>query len=315
MAKKKKKKQTYGNQVSKKRHKNQAKGVATRTTKAAKRGENQMAINQAEEKKKMSVRTKELIVVLVSVVVCVGMLLPSFAMITGQTGNTQDASEQAQQIVTEYDENYEAAKAKVEENPDDLQAQLDFANYAYQYASWLPYESMFDTEEKTDEELKAESAERTEKMQTLYSDALSGFNKWLDGQEDKTTDEAKNIQVSIAEITYAQGNADEAENMFNTLANDYNWPTAYLGLAQIYQQKGDTDKALETYQKAIDNADLVGDTAESIREQAQNAIDAINSEDEKAETETESSDGSGDVSVEVTDENGEPGNVEVTTEQ
>lgn len=279
-------------------------GVATRTTKSAPKGQ---IASAPQEKKKKGMTRNEKILLCISIIVAVGMILPSIMMITGTSASTQQTQDATQtqsgtQIVTEYDENYQKAEKAAEDNPDDLNLKLDLANAAYQYASWMPYKSMFSNQEEelSDEELQAQAEQDAEQAKELYATAYDNYDAWLEGQSDKTTDQARNVRTSMGEILYAQQKTDEAIETFTSLTEEANWPTAYLGLGQIYEQQGDNDKAIENYQAAIDNDP---DNKYGTKETAQTRIDSILN----PESDEESTD-------DTTEENTETESTEGTTE-
>jgi TolA-binding protein len=60
----------------------------------------------------------------------------------------------------------------------------------------------------------------------------------------------------LANISYKEGNLDDALNKFQSFINgDYDelfTPSAYQGIGQCYEQKGDMEKAIENYETAAE---------------------------------------------------------------
>lgn len=142
-------------------------------------------------------------------------------------------NEQLKNLADTYTERVERYQARLDEDPDNLAALL---NLGQAYMSW-GYSANYSS--TTDEE-KAYS-------KGLLDKATAAFDSYL------KLNDATAVKVDRALITYYGGDTDKAVSDLEALSKEQpDSALVWANLAMLYESSGNTDKASETYQKAID---------------------------------------------------------------
>lgn len=230
-------------------------------TEAAKRARNieREAERLARKEGKKKRTAKEIAVIVVSVIFVISILLPSFSQIFAQPNSSNnsfptsfdDAQERYKPDVDKYRE-------EVKANPDDKEAQYKLGEALYQ---WGIYAQTY----ASDDGQSDEAVQLLDEAQTAYTSYLD-----LEGSLDST--QAKSAATYRALATYYTGDAEKAEQLLEDLGNEVNYAPAWANLGMMYQQEGDTTKALAAYQKGVE-ADPDG--SQQIKEYCEQQISSL----------------------------------------
>lgn len=192
-------------------------------------------------KKQRRKRTgKEIAVIVVSVIMVVSILLPSFSQIfaTGGSGSTAPAS--YEEAASTYGPQVEERRADLEKHPDDQAAMLRLANAYYE---WGIYATSY-----------ASGDDETAKASELLKNAEATYTDYLDAVGSLDSDDTRGAAINRAYCYYYEGEKDKATELLADLANETNSATVWANLGMMYEKNGDTSQAEAAYQKAIDEA-------------------------------------------------------------
>lgn len=216
-------------------------------------------------KKQMKTSTK-VIIIIFAVLMAGSMMLPSLVSIFGtqntssqdtnaQSSDTSSSSDSSSDSQDGQDESSDASLEGVPENLkstassyqpviSSLEAKLDqdpknlaaILNLAQNYMSW-GYTSLRSS--STDEE--------TSYSQGLLKTAISYYDQYL------ALNDSSAAKVDRALCEYYLGENDAAQSDLEALTQaDASYGPAWANLGMLYESAGDTDKATDAYQKAID---------------------------------------------------------------
>lgn len=188
---------------------------------------------------------KEVAVIVVSVIMVVSILLPSFSQIFASQPAGQSQPTSFDGAAAKYEPEVDSAKAAVEQNSGDKGARLRLAQAYYQ---WGIYATSYAGND--DEQVEAKK---------LLEDAQSAFSGYLDAAGSLDSTEAKSAAVSRALCDYYAGDTKACIESLKSVAEETNYAPAWANLGMMYQNEGNTSDAMAAYQKAID-ADPDGTT-------------------------------------------------------
>ncbi len=275
----------------------QAKKAAKKAKKAAEKAEAdeaaKKAAEEAQERSSVPAARRSAVfvgVILVSAIMVGSCLLPSLSAIISGIQNAQESaatassteaatSEEAstEQSETEeaettnsymdslddtYQPKVDALEAKLEENSEDKATLINLANT---YLKWADTGRNY-----------ASSDTDTEHVNELLTKAMGYYDSYL------KLDNASAARVSRALCQYYLGETDAAVTALKKVASDdESYAPAWTNLGMIYEDTGDTDKAKEAYNKAIevDPNDTYG-----LQSYASSQLSSIESEEEAAAT-------------------------------
>jgi cytochrome c-type biogenesis protein CcmH/NrfG len=247
--------------------------------------------------KKRTKRTaKEIAVIVVSIIVVITMLLPSFTYMFAQdnTSSFPTSFENAQEM---YEPVVETYQKKVDKNADNTEA---WYNLGMAYYVWAQYANMWASGDEQEAEVKE-----------LYSKGGDALATYLEKVGSLDTDEAKEAAVQQALCLFYSGDSEAALSKLQTVADETNFASAWSNIGMIYESLDDTTKAKEAYNKAIE-ADP--DDEASQKTYAESRLSALETEEAEAAAaaeDGEASEASGETSAGATSEDG--ASVEVTT--
>ncbi len=210
---------------------------------------------------------KEIAVIVFAIFIAISMMIPSIGYIinyynmqTQQQEHPVTAEQVDETFTKEIDQVNE--KIKKDSNNADLYNELgnDYLQWA-SYATVLPVEG---------QDTAAVIKERTTK-------ALDAFNASLE----ISTTEAGVVGKALALTMLNE--PDQAETLLEGYLKDHPESTsAYQMLAQVFEIKGEQEKALETYEKMKNSTNDV-----KLQQRAQNAIDRIKNPEKSQQGESE----------------------------
>ncbi len=272
-----------------------AKKAAKKAKRAAEKAaeEEAAAAAAAEREEKASVPTARrsavfVGVILVSVIMVGSCLLPSLSAIISGIQNaqesaetssaTEDASDDAEtdsdteraettnSYMDSLDETYQpkvdALESKLEENAEDKATLINLANT---YLKWADTGRNY-----------ASSDTDTEHVNELLTKAEGYYDSYL------KLDDASAARVSRALCQYYLGETDAAVAALKEVAEkDESYAPAWTNLGMVYDETGDTEKAKEAFNKAleVDPNDTYG-----LQSYASSQLSSIESEEEAATT-------------------------------
>lgn len=203
---------------------------------------------------------KEIAVIVIAIIMVVSILLPSFAVFLGNKQNATPTSFSS--TVDIYTPQIETLQKKLEENPTSATDALALANEQYNYGRYAMVYAQTD-EEKT---------QANQIMQTAADD----FTHYLDLAGELVTFDEKNAVVTRALCNLYLDNATNAIRQLKDLLKETNFAPAWQGLGMIYESQGDTNKAIEAYQNALDAPQEAQQDVTSYCEQRLKALKAAN---------------------------------------
>lgn len=225
---------------------------AQRRREEEKQAERARAKNKRIKKEEKRKRTgKEIAIIVVSVIMVVSILLPSFSQIftSGSSSSTQkDAN--GEKEPTSYDEatdyyqpKVDEQKAALDKNDNDQKAMLELANDYYNWASKAnSYTS--DDEDK-------ENA-----VNDLFQQAIDEYTTYLDAVGNLNSSDAKTAALNRAMAYRSLDDTDQAIQLLQELGDQTNYAMAWADLGMIYDGQGNTQQALIAYEKAANSADM-----------------------------------------------------------
>ncbi len=229
----------------------------------------QEELSKTQQKKARKQKITGIIIGVFAVLMALSMMLPSLTYIFGNNG-AQPVEEQQEQAETtddtdetdanttdgdtadatgdatadteksdmdKVDDSYKAVvnplKEKLEKNPEDLATLLNLGN---DYMAWGSAAGSY-----------ASTDEDYEHITKLYGKAIEYFDSYL-----KLNDSAV-VKTSRAMCLLYQGNTDEAIAGLEKVVEEHpDHGPAWADLGLIYEYQGQSDKAKESYQKAIE---------------------------------------------------------------
>jgi tetratricopeptide (TPR) repeat protein len=220
--------------------------------------------DDAEVKPRKKRTWKEIAVIVVSVIMVVTMLLPSFSYIFA--GNSSSSSSSSDYPTTfdeaqsKYEPLVEEYQKQVDENGDDTDALYNLATAQY---TWALYANSYASDD-------SQEGEATE----LFNDAYSSFGTYLGKIGSLDSTDAKTAAIEQALCQYYLGNTSDAEAKLLEVANETDYASAWFNLGLMYEADSDTEKAIDAYQKA-EAADP--DDSAGIKSYAESRISSLNS--------------------------------------
>lgn len=214
--------------------------------------------------RKMKTSTKVVIVIL-AVIMALAMMLPSLASVVASNnqqaqqeeqqnqgsddststsdnsnGSSDDDSaategvpEDLQSLAKQYYSRTSALQAKLDDDPNNLAALL---NLAQNYMNW-GYQAAAQSD--TDEE--------TTYADGLLDQAIGYYDRYL------ALNDSNSAKVDRALCQYYKGDTDAAVSALQQITTDSpDFAPAWANLGMLYEYSGDTDKAKEAYQHAVD---------------------------------------------------------------
>lgn len=152
--------------------------------------------------------------------------------------DTSDASldgvpENLQSVAKSYASKVQTLESKLEDDPNNLAALI---NVADDYMNW-GYSSLQSS--TTDEE--------TSYSNGLLQKAMEYFDRYL------ALNDSNSAKVDRALCQYYSGDTSGATSALEQITSDApDFGPGWANLGMVYEQAGDTDKAIEAYQKAVD---------------------------------------------------------------
>ncbi len=197
----------------------------------------------------------KLVIIIFAVVLVVSLMLPSLSALLSSSQAPQQAQEQnvateqaipqsASQIDDYYKPSIESIEKRLEQDPENVALLNDKANAYFDWAMSRSYLSVSDEDKAKTKEVFAQAV-------TVYDQVLA-----------KASSNSASVDRAIAE--YYSGEQEAAIKSLEDFTADAgaNFAPAWANLAMFYE-KIDKNKALETYNKALD---LVGNGNESLKE-------------------------------------------------
>ncbi len=223
---------------------------------------------QKNGKKKRS--GKEIAVIVISVIVALGLMLPSLAQIFAQPSSSESIPTTVEGFQERYQPLVDELEGELSADPTNADAELELANTYYQ---WGSYAQMFGATE----EFQAE-------VQRVFGEAKNAYAKYLELLGSTDSEEAKQASVSEALCDYYLGNTGEAIASLTNLADSTDYASAWANLGMIYSAQGATETALECYEKGVaaDPDDALG-----VKSYCEQQIEALQNTSESAETGTD----------------------------
>lgn len=210
-------------------------------------------------KKQRRKRTgKEIAVIVVSVIMVVSILLPSFSQIfsTGSSSSSYPTSfDDATDI---YSPEVEEYKEALDKNANDQAAMLNLANAYYQ---WGIYATSY-----------ADGDDQTTEATELLKNAQDTYTSYLDAVGSLDSDDAKTAAINRAYCYYYEGDTDKALELLAQVADETNYAQAWANLGMMYENQGDTSQAESAYQKAIDAS---GDDDASVKSYCESQLSSL----------------------------------------
>ena len=201
-------------------------------------------VAQKAGKKKRS--AKEIAVIVISVIVALGLMLPSLAQIFAQPQSSESIPTTIEGFQERYQPLVDELQGQLDADPTNQDAELELANTYFQ---WGSYAQMFAGSEDFQAEVKR-----------VFGEAKNAYAKYLELVGSTDTDEAKQAAVSEALCDYYTDNSAEAITTLTDLAESTNFASAWANLGMIYANQGATQTAIECYEKgaAADPDDALG---------------------------------------------------------
>lgn len=195
----------------------------------------------ADAKKKKGRRTptgKEVAVVVVSVIMVISILLPSFSQIFATQSTSSQYPTSFDDAATRYQPQVDQAKQAVDANPDDKAAELKLAQASYE---WGMYAQAY-----------AGNDDEVDEANNLFTEASNAYGRYLDLEGSLDSDEAKDAAVDRALCQYYAGDTDKCIEQLKTLADETNYASAWANLGMMYENQGNTQEAMTAFQKCIE---------------------------------------------------------------
>ncbi len=218
----------------------------------------------AKKKGKKKKTGKEIAVIVFAVFIAIAMMVPSLGYIINYFNMQNEQKEHpqtAQQVQDSFTEKVKELNEKIQIDPKNANLYDELGNT---YLQWASFASALPQEGQDTNTLVKERAQQ----------ALDAFNNSLA----ISTTEAGVVGKALSLTLLNEPN--EAETVLEDYLKDHpESTTAYQMLAQVFEIKGENDKAVETYKKMKDST-----SDEKIKERAQKAIDRLNNPDQSQES-------------------------------
>lgn len=208
---------------------------------------------QKREKEAKKKRTgKEIAIIVVSVIMVVSILLPSFSQIftsSNKQSTTVNADGTVEKNPTNWDETQEVYQKKVDtaqdklnKNKDDQKAMLELADDYYNWASKANSYASNDDDKKN-------------QVKEYYQKAIDEYNVYLDAVGNIDSTDAETAAINRAMAYKSIDNKDEAINELKDITSKKNSANAWLQLGIIYD--ADESKSADSmiaYEHAMEYA-------------------------------------------------------------
>lgn len=181
---------------------------------------------------------KEVAVVVVSVIMVVSILLPSFSQIFASQPTTSSAPTSFDGAASKYRPEVDSAKEAVDRDGGDKAAQLKLAQACYQWGIYAESYAGNDDEQSEAKE--------------LLDQARQAFGAYLNLEGSLESDEARNAAVDRALCDYYAGDTAACIESLKPVADETNYAPAWANLGMMYQNQGSTQDAMDAYQHGID---------------------------------------------------------------
>ena len=227
-------------------------------------------------------RIQHILVVAFAIIMALSMVIPSLASIfatnsgnaqtiTDSEGNVYEigkdgsitlvSSPTVEDIDTEFTATTSELEKKLESNAEDLET---LKSLGENYTTWA-YRV----------QRKAETDEQSTHATELFGKAREYFDKYL------AIEDSNEVATSRAMTYYYTNELDTAIEGLNAILEKGDYSVAWANLGMLYETQGDTEKATEAYQKAMETDP---DDAEGAHSYAESRLEAMTS----SETESES---------------------------
>ncbi len=219
---------------------------------------------------------KEIAVIVISVIVALGLMLPSLAQIFAQP-QTQSIPTTIEGYQERYQPLVDQLQGELEADPTNADAELQLANT---YFEWGSYARMF----AGDDEFRAE-------VERVFGEAKSAYAKYVELLGSTDSEEAKQAEVSEALCSYYTGDTGTAIKDLTELAESTDFAPAWANLGMIYAAEGATNTAIECYEKG---AAADPDNALDVKEYCEQQIESLTASADEGETTDDTSADGGD---------------------
>ncbi len=189
----------------------------------------------AKPKERKKPTGKEIAVVVISIIMVISILLPSFAQIFAAPRTSQSFPTSFDDAASRYQPQVDEAKAALQVDSQDAAQELKLADA---YFNWASYVSIYAGNED-------EQAEVTQ----LYKEAATAYASYIDQVGSLDTDQAKNASINESLSLYYSGNTAQGVTGLEDLAKETNYASAWANLAMMYESRGEAAKAADAYEK------------------------------------------------------------------
>ncbi len=238
-----------------------------------KKQQEELAAQKSGKKKRSA---KEIAVIVISIIVALGLMLPSLAQIFAQP-QTESIPTTVEGFQDRYQPLVDELQGQLDADPTNQDAELELANTYFQ---WGSYAQMF----AGTEDFQAE-------VQRVFGEAKQAYAKYLELVGSTDTEEAKQAAVSEALCDYYTGNAAQAIISLQDLADKTNFASAWANLGMIYSSQGATETAIDCFEKgaAADPDDALG-----VKSYCEQQIETLQNPTDGAEVTVDDGDATGD---------------------
>ena len=239
-----------------------------------KKEQEELAAQKSGKKKRSA---KEIAVIIISVIVALGLMLPSLAQIFAQPSTSESIPTTVEGFQERYQPLVDELQGELAADPTNQDAQLELANTYFQ---WGSYAQMF----AGTEDFQAE-------VERVFGEAKNAYAAYLELVGNTDSEEAKQAAVSEALCDYYTGNSAQAITSLEDLAEKTDFASAWANLGMIYASQGSTDQAIECYEKgaAADPDDALG-----VKSYCEQQIESLQNPPESAEVTVDEDDAGDD---------------------
>lgn len=203
------------------------------------------------QKKNRKKRTgKEIAIIVVSVIMVVGILLPSLSSIVNQNSSSSKTNADGTPNPTSYEEAestyqpmVDEQTAKLDKDANDQKAMYELAT---DYYNWAGKASSY---AKDDQEKK-------DKANELYQNAIDTYTRYLDAVGNYNSSDAKTAALNRAMAHKSLDNNDQAITELKKLGEEADYANAWANLGMLYESESKTQEAMIAFEKAANSADI-----------------------------------------------------------
>ncbi len=197
---------------------------------------------------------KEIAVIVFAIFIALSMMIPSIGYIINNMQNQQESHPVTiQQVDETFTKKTDELNEKIKIDPKNANLYDELGN---DYLQWASYASV----------LPVEGQDTAATVNGLKHKALDAFNASLEISTTEAGVVGKALSLTML------NDPDQAETLLEGYLKDHPESTAaYQMLAQVFEVKGEKEKALEAYEKVKSTT-----SDEKVKERAQEGIDRIN---------------------------------------